>query len=126
MRRLFAILIVALLVAASLSAAAFAQTVVTVYHRNEVRDIESMAPLNEAFEAANPDIKIELIQGIEGGGPGYAERLAVLFASGNPPDVFYGSTDKAGFILNGWARDITELIERDRDAINLDEFFPGI
>ncbi len=126
MRRFFAILIVALLVAASLSAAAFAQTVVTVYHRNEIREIEWMAQVKEAFEAANPDIKIELIQGIEGGGPGYAERLAVLFASGNPPDVFYGSTDKAGFILNGWARDITELIERDRDAINLDEFFPGI
>lgn len=105
---------------------ALAQTTVSVYHRNELREIEWMEQVKEAFEAANPDIKIELIQGIDGGGPGYAERLAVLFASGNPPDVFYGSTDKAGFVLNGWARDITDLIERDRAAMNLDEFFPGV
>ena len=105
---------------------ALAQTTVSVYHRNELREIEWMEQVKEAFEAANPDIKIELIQGIDGGGPGYAERLAVLFASGNPPDVFYGSTDKAGFVLNGWARDITDLIEHDRAAMNLDEFFPGV
>lgn len=108
------------------SSISVAQTTITVYHRDELREIEWMAQVKEAFEAANPDIKVELIQGVGGGGSGYAERLAVLFASGNPPDVFYGSTDKAGFILNGWARDITDLIERDRQAMNLDEFFPGI
>ena len=105
---------------------AYPQTTVSVYHRNELREIEWIGQIKEAFEAANPDIKIELIQGIDGGGPGYAERLAVLFASGNPPDVFYGSTDKAGFVLNGWAREITDLIERDRVDMEIDEFFPGV
>ena len=126
MRRSFTIVMTGLLFAACLSTTAFSQATVSVYHRNELREIEWMAQVKEAFEAANPDIKVELIQGVDGGGPGYAERLAVLFASGNPPDVFYGSTDKAGFILNGWARDITDLLERDRVAMNLDEFFPGI
>ena len=126
MRRSWSWYVTAALLLIGLVLPAYAQTTVSVYHRNELREIEWIEQVKIAFEAANPDIKIELIQGIDGGGPGYAERLAVLFASGNPPDVFYGSTDKAGFILNGWARDITDLIERDRIDMEIDEFFPGV
>ena len=105
---------------------ASAQTTISVYHRSERAEVEWIQEIKERFEAANPDIRVELIQGIGGGGAPYAERLAVLWASGNPPDVFYGSTDKAGFILNGWTLDVTPFIERDREEMGYDDFFPGV
>lgn len=105
---------------------ALAKTTIRVYHRDELREVEWIKQVKATFEAANPDIEVELVQGIGGGGAQYAERLAVLWAAGNAPDVFYGSTDKAGYILNGWARDVTPLIARDRKAMDFDDFFPGI
>lgn len=119
-------LIVILLALSTMAAPVFAKTTIQVYHRNETREIVWMQQVKEAFEALNPDIEVELIQGIDGGGAGYAERLAVLWASGNPPDVFYGSTDKAGYILNQWAMDITDFLQRDQAEMEIHDFFPGV
>jgi len=61
-----------------------------------------------AFEAANPDIKVQLISGYG------VDKFQVALASGVAPDVYHGGdTNIKDWIIMGWAEDITEYIERD-------------
>jgi multiple sugar transport system substrate-binding protein len=83
-----------------------------------------MNTVKTKFELLNPDIQIELVASPPNWA--YNERLSILIASGNAPDVFYGAADKSSYILNGWAMDITELLNRDRVEMGLNDFFPGV
>jgi len=103
---------------------AIAKVKLTIYHRNELREMEWMDVLKKEFEEENRDIELELVAKA-GGGINYAEILTVMWASGNPPDIIYGSVDRVGFINNGWIRDIADLYERDREEIDAADFVPG-
>ena len=126
MKRRRVLTFVSFLLAVVFTASVGAKTTIKVYHRNETREVQWLKEIEIEFEEAHPDIDLDLIEGIGGGGHGYAERLAVLWAGGSAPDVFYGSTDKAGYILNGWALDVSEYLKRDKKEMGLDDFFPGV
>ena len=46
--------------------------------------------------------------------------------AGTPPDVFLGLADKLGFIVKGFALDITPYVERDRAELQINTFLPGV
>lgn len=101
------------------------KVIISVYHRSETQEIVWMKSLKEEFEKENPNIEVRLIAGPGGGDSPYFEKLALLWAGGTPPDVFYGSTDKISMIFNGWVRDLTPFIERDLHELQRDDFLPG-
>lgn len=102
--------------------AASAQTIV-VGHRLDDGEVQWMQWLKEEFERRNPGVTVELI-GV-GWAPEYVEKLTVLWASGEFPDVFYGTRDKRVYVLNGWTKDLTPYLQRDMDQLDLGDFFPG-
>lgn len=117
-------LFICVLVTLICSQTAWSKTPIKVYYRNVLQEVQWLTRVTYEFEAANPNIGIELIPG-PGGAP-YAERLAVLWAGGNAPDVFYGAADKAGFILNGWTLDISRFLQRDAAEMRSKDFFAGV
>jgi len=118
------LLSLALLLALASPAAAKVQ--LTYYHRSNITEAEWAKAVIERFNAAHPHIEVISLPSGTGGGPEYAEKLAVLRASGTAPDIFFGSTDKLGYILKGWALDLTPFIERDRAELQMESFFPGV
>lgn len=115
------ILLVVLLV--SICSVDAARVQIKVYHRDQTQEKAWVEALAQAVEAKYPDIDVELIPGPSG--PPFAERLALLMASGEPPDIIYGSTNRIGFIHEGWILDNANLLQRDLDEIDTDDFLPG-
>jgi len=101
----------------------FGQVTITVGHRLDDGEVLWMNWLKGEFERRNPDITVELV-GI-GWAPEYVEKLTILWASGQFPDVFYGTRDKRVYVLNGWTKDLTAYFERDKAELDLSDFFPG-
>ena len=108
------------------SVVAQAQTVITFYSRSNATEVLWVEEIVDRFNAEHTDIEVRFTPSGTGGGADYAERLAVLRAGGNSPDVFTGFADKLGFILNGWTLDLTPFVERDRAELDIDDFFPGV
>ena len=83
------------------------------------------AILEEAFEAANPDIDlvVEIMDGIS-----YKRKLPVMIASGTAPDLFEAGLERAAsfgsYAEKGAYVDLMPLIERD--GVNLDDWFPEV
>ncbi|HET7560559.1 MAG TPA: extracellular solute-binding protein [Limnochordia bacterium] len=98
---------------------------ITYYHRSDQTEADWAKAVIQRFNASHPDIVVKDLPSGTGGGSDYVEHLTALRASGESPDVFYGSTDKLGFIINGWALDLSALINRDRSELALDQFFNG-
>lgn len=87
--------------------------------------IAKYAILEEAFEAANPDIDlvVEIIDGIS-----YARKLPVMIASGTAPDIFEAVLERAGS-FGSYANkeayvDLGPLVERD--GVDLNDWFPEV
>lgn len=118
-------LLVLVLLLCTLQAAGQKATVV-YYHRANVTEAEWAQQIIALFNERFPDIEAVSLSSGTGGGKEYAEKLAVLRASGNAPDAFFGSTDKLGFTLKGWTLDITKYVERDKKEVNPSDFFPGV
>lgn len=114
------------LVVVSLPSVCHADVTISYFHRSNVTEVQWAQEMKARFEEQHPDITVELINAGTGGGPEFAEKLAMLIAGGSAPDVFFGSTDKLGYILKGWARDLTGLIARDKEELETDTFFPGL
>lgn len=68
----------------------------------------AMAPIIKAFEAANPDIKIDM--GIANGAANdYAQTLTTRIAGNQTPDVFHMSIETRSAIMDGgYALDLTD------------------
>ena len=83
------------------------------------------AILEEAFEAANPDIDlvVEIMDG-----KSYARKLPVMIASGTAPDLFEAGLERAAsfgsYAEKGAYVDLMPLVERD--GVNLDDWFPEV
>jgi ABC-type glycerol-3-phosphate transport system substrate-binding protein len=97
---------------------------ITFHHRTHSAEIEWAKVIIERFEKLHPDIQVNLIT--TSTGTAYQEKIAVLTAAGSPPDVFSGYGDKLGFIVRGFAKDITELAQRDAAELQINNFFPGV
>lgn len=63
------------------------RTELTIMHWGDNAEIAIVVSLVEAFEAANPDIKINRIHASN-----YDAKLNTMFAAGGPPDLFYISS----------------------------------
>lgn len=120
------ILLIAISLAIPVVASADENVRIVFYHRGYTTEVEWAQAVIERFEELHPNITVESLSSGSGGGSEFSEKLAVMVAGGSAPDVFYGSTDKLGFILNGWTLDLTPWIERDGTELNLGEFFPGV
>ena len=83
------------------------------------------AILEEAFEAANPDIDlvVEIMDATS-----YARKLPVMIASGTAPDLFEAGLERAAsfgsYAEKGAYVDLMPLVERD--GVNLDDWFPEV
>ena len=80
------------------------KTTITYFSWNNEK---MMTPVVEAFEKANPDIKVEMSTA-QGQANDYAQTLTTRVAGGQVPDVFHMSIETRNEILDaGLARDIT-------------------
>lgn len=118
------LLIATLLLSWYLTTMAAEPVQITWLHRVQTAEVEWANEIIALFEKEHPHIKVNLTT--TSTGVNYQEKVAVLSAAGTPPDVFTGYADKLGFIIRGFARDITEFVERDRDELQLDAYFPGV
>lgn len=117
----------AVLLLAMLTVATAAQTVeITFFHRSHPAEIEWAQTVIDRFHELHPNIRVTLISSGTGGGVDYFERLMVLQAAGEGPDVFSGYADKAGFMANGMTLDLAPYVARDLDELDPDSFFPGV
>ena len=99
---------------------------IVYYHRSSITESEWANEVIALFNAQHDDIEVSSLPSGTGGGADYAEKLAVLRASGNAPDVFFGCADKLGYVLKGWALDLTGYVTRDKAAVKSTSFFPGV
>jgi multiple sugar transport system substrate-binding protein len=119
----FFVVVVALIL--SCSSMVMAEKVkITFLHVEKVVQTEWANTVIERFEKFHSDIEVELIT--SPAGTAYQEKVAVLTAAGMAPDVFTGLGDKLGFIVRGFAQDITDLVKRDEVELQMNTFFPGV
>ncbi len=120
-RRLARIMVLTVVSAVALCTAAFGQSTLVVgladgnhtdFYRHEI------VP---AFEAANPDITVELIE------MGWsAEHYIVRYAGGTAPDVFQGGTGMFGLSAQGMFAPLNPLIEKYGWGHVIEEFPPSV
>jgi len=116
-RKLNMCLLVALVLCLTVGvAAAGAKTKITWSTWLGGDQLEVLKSRFEVFEKQNPDIEVEILSFA---GQAYVDKLALMMASGNLPDVIHTVIyDAPRFIKEGYFRDITNLVERsgfDRD-----------
>jgi multiple sugar transport system substrate-binding protein len=119
------ITLVAVAVVMTLAMVATAKTTeLTFLHRTHTSEVEWAELVIQGFTKANPSIGVKLVT--SPAGTAYQEKVAVMSAGGHAPDVFTGYGDKLGFIVRGFAADVTGLAERDRAELQTNGFFPGV
>jgi len=75
------------------------------------------------FRRQHPDIDLQMMW--VPGGSQYHTKLKTLTAAGQPPDLFWCSDVFATYMLPSLA-DLTELADRDREELDLEDFYPEI
>jgi len=125
-RILFRTVHIAIIATLLLSTVASAKTLTLFYRSNNNNEMLMVRELIELYESRFPDVKVELIPSGTGGGINYTEKLMLLRASGQMPDLFHSSADKAGYLINGWVMDITPYYQRDFSTLNTRDFLPGV
>ncbi|MGI6081937.1 MAG: ABC transporter substrate-binding protein [Limnochordia bacterium] len=123
--RKIAVCIVGLVLVSTIGAHASA-TKIAYFGRTRATELAWAEDVAQRFSAVRPDVEVEVWASGTGGGSDYQEKLAVLTAAGTPPDVFLGLADKLGFIVKGFALDITPYVERDRAELQINSFPPGV
>jgi multiple sugar transport system substrate-binding protein len=79
--------------------------------------IDRWTPGAEAFTREHPQLKIEFTPVSGGGWGGYFEKVAVLVASGTPPDIIRIATEGVQFFHHkGMLLPLDPLIKRDANA----------
>ena len=79
--------------------------------------------LVEQFRRTHPDIDLQMMW--VPGGSQYHTKLKTLTAAGQPPDLFWCSDVFATYMLPSLA-DLTDLVERDREELDLGDFYPEL
>ena len=82
----------------------------------------SYETLAASFQQENPDIALRLIWVPAGQ---YQTKFKTLAAAGLAPDVFNTGDVWVAYMLP-FLLDLTDLVARDRDEIDLDDFFPEV
>jgi len=100
---------------------AAAETVtITFMHWSDPNEFNALI---EAFEAKNPDIKINHISSVTGGF-NFPDKLRTMFAAGMPPETFRLDTQEvAYFAQKGLVADLRPFAEKE-PGFNLDQIMP--
>lgn len=72
------------------------------------------------FEAEHPNIRIEIVS--MPGGYLRDERLGVLFAGGQMPDIWGEGGATATYYVMNWLLDLSPFVARDRTELNIEDF----
>ncbi|MEM7682811.1 MAG: extracellular solute-binding protein [Planctomycetota bacterium] len=100
------------------------RTVLTILHWGDNAEVEIVDKLVKAFEADNPDIRINRVHASD-----YDAKLNTLFAAGDPPDLFYLKFDMLPKLAGmGLLTPLDERVEADRLAGDpwIDSFYPVV
>ena len=98
------------------------RTELTILHWGDNDEIKIVDTLVKAFEAENPDIKVNRIHASD-----YDTKLNTMFAAGDPPDLFYlRYEDLPKLSQMGLLMPLDDKIEADRKAGDdwTKDFFP--
>lgn len=98
------------------------QVVLKVFIRDNQVEVNWENKIFAAFEAKNPDIKLDVISNA---GSDYSDKLATLWAAGDPPDVWDHGGQMATYDYNGWLLDIGRFIKQDQGSLDVKDVFPG-
>ena len=115
------LLMVIMLAGASVTASAEVVLQVALVERPEHRPIYEV--LFRRFEESNPGIKVEILS--LPGGSARDERLTVLYAGDQMPDIWGEGGSTATFHVFDWVLDLAPFVERDRDELDIDDFLPA-
>lgn len=115
------LLMVMMLAGASVTASAEVVLQVALVERPEHRPIYEV--LFRRFEESNPGIKVEILS--LPGGSARDERLTVLYAGDQMPDIWGEGGSTATFHVFDWVLDLAPFVERDRDELDIDDFLPA-
>jgi multiple sugar transport system substrate-binding protein len=125
MRRvsILALLVLSLFLCCLAREPAEAKVTITLCARDWPPELEWTYDVIAEFERQNPDIQVDIII-YSSSGTARWEKLSLLFAAGNAPDVWgHGGPVKSMDTL-GWLSDLRPFIERDRAELNIGDFFP--
>lgn len=118
----FRLAFVLLLTFAFASAAVAQEVVLRVALVDRMEHRAAYQELFRRFEEQNPGIKVEILS--LPGGSLRDERLTVLLAGGEMPDIWgEGGATSTYHVLN-WVLDLTPYVERDYDELHIDDFLP--
>lgn len=104
------------------SAVASAEVVLQIALVDRMEHRAAYQELFRRFEEQNPDIKVEILS--LPGGSLRDERLTVMFAGGQMPDIWGEGGATATYHLMNWLLDLSPYVERDRDELQIDDFLP--
>ena len=94
---------------------------VTNHASIEIPNFEKVA---QSFMDSHPDIKIELLN--VPGGDEYYNSINTQGIGGSLPDIFYTRTfDVVPFASKGWTVNLQPLIDRDKDLVMVEDFWPA-
>ncbi|HHW10043.1 MAG TPA: sugar ABC transporter substrate-binding protein [Firmicutes bacterium] len=109
---------------ASLSVSSAASTVITYLGRGTPNEKAQFERLVSMFEAANPDIKVQIVWHSGNNIMQQQERLYSMIAAGVAPDVFWAHCySTADWYLDGITLDITNYLQSDRRY--MEDIFPA-
>ncbi|MEM9295147.1 MAG: extracellular solute-binding protein [Planctomycetota bacterium] len=100
------------------------RTELTILHWGDNAEVEIVEQLVRAFEAENPDIRINRVHASD-----YDAKLHTLFAAGDPPDLFYLKSEMLPKLSRmGLLAPLDEPVETDRQAGDpwVDSFYPVV
>jgi len=122
-RKLLTIWLVSLLVIVGMSLTLHAKTPVKmmmIYGESEEPAWQGMV---DAFNAQSPDIEVELIRLVVGGGwDGYTQKMQAMIAAGDPPDIGrFTPTYTPGFAAAGLLVDLMPYVEAEN--FDLGQFY---
>ena len=94
---------------------------VTNHASIEIPNFEKVA---QSFMDSHPDIKIELLN--VPGGDEYYNSINTQGIGGSLPDIFYTRTfDVVPFASKGWTVNLQPMIDRDKDLVMVEDFWPA-
>lgn len=96
---------------------------VTLMVSGDPAELVAYQSLVEAFQGAYPEVRVALTH--VPGDSAYRQKLAMLFAAGNPPDVMLLNYRRyPQFAVSGGLQPLTEFFDAS-DVFALDDFFPA-
>ena len=87
-------------------------------------EVKQFQQIIKDFQVKYPDITVKLLNIADG--PQYYTKINTSAVGGKLPDVFYARTfDVSSNVAKDWCVPLTPLVERDKDEVKPDDFWPA-